>query len=438
MWTVNMTPVSRPSGLFGSLRAFAADRSGNMIMLFALAAPAVLGLAALGTEGGALYEKKAAVQAAADQAAVSAVNSFNSSATAYTIEAKAVAASMGFVDGQNGVTVTVNNPPASGSLKGKSGSVEVIISLPQPPMLSRLFHTSDYIIDGRAVATYGGPACVLALDPTAKNALTSGGSTIVNMPKCNLVSDSSASSSLSVSGSASVTVNAAIAVGGINATSGLVDNYNISGAATVPNPYAGLSVPAPSITNWGSKLSDSGAATVTLNPGWYNNGLHITANQVATLTPGVYYIDGAGGNFQIDSGAVVTGAGVTFVLTSSTGKSSSYPTVSINGSSSVNITAPITNSALGTDSSGVVIFEDPKASGNLNINGTSNTYFGGAIVAPSMAINFSGTGVSGTGHNCTQIIGDTVTFIGNSSVSSDCSSQGTAAISGASKTVLSE
>jgi hypothetical protein len=84
------------------------------------------------------------------------------------------------------------------------------------------------------------------------------------------------------------------------------------------------------------------------------------------------------------------------------------------------------------------MFEDPNASGNLNINGASNTYFGGAIVAPSVAINFSGTGVSGNGHNCTQIIGDTVTFIGNSSVSSDCGGYGTAAISGAVQTVLSE
>jgi hypothetical protein len=407
-----------------------------MLMLFAFSAPIALGFAALGTEGGELYWKKVAIQGAADQAAVSAVNSFNSSATAYTIEGKAVAASMGFVDGQNGVTVTVNNPPASGSLKGKLGSLEVIISQTQPPMLSRLFHPSDFVIDGRAVATYGGPACVLALNPTAKSALASGGSTTVNMPKCNLVSDSSDSSSLSVSGSASVTVNAAIATGGISATSGLVDNANITGAAPVPNPYAALSVPAKG--SWGSKQSDSGAATVTLNPGWYNNGLHITANQVATLNPGVYYIDGAGGNLQVDSGAVVTGTGVTFVLTSSTGKSNSYPAVAINGTSSVHVTAPTSNSALGTDSSGVVIFEDPKASGNLNINGASNTYFGGAIVAPSMAINFSGTGVSGTGNNCTQIIGDTITFIGNSSVSSDCGAYGTAAISGGVQTVLSE
>jgi hypothetical protein len=437
VWTINMKPVSRFSALLGQGRAFAADQSGNMLVLFAFSAPVALGFAALGTEGGELYWKKVAIQGAADQAAVSAVNSFNSSATAYTIEGKAVAASMGFVDGKNGATVTVNNPPTSGSLKGKTGSVEVVISQTQPPMLSRLFHPGDFIIDGRAVATYGGPACVLALDPTAKTALNANGSTTVDMPKCNLVSDSNASNSLSVSGSASVTVNAAIAVGGISATSGLVDNGNISGAASVPNPYGALAVPATS--SWGSKQSDSGAPTVTLNPGWYSGGLHITANQVATLNPGVYYIDGkGGGNLQIDSGAVVKGTGVTFVLTSSTGKSNSYPGVAINGSASVTVTAPTSNSALGTDSSGVVIFEDPKASGNLTINGTSTTYFGGAIVAPSMAINFSGTGVSGNGKNCTQIIGDTVTFIGNSTISSDCAGYGTAAITGASQTVLSE
>jgi hypothetical protein len=322
VWTNPMKAISKFSALFGQWRAFATDQSGNILMLFAFSAPVALGFAALGTEGGELYLKKAAIQAAADQAAVSAVNSFNSSATAYTIEGKGVAASMGFVDGQNGVTVTVNNPPTSGSLRGKLGSVEVLISLTQPPFLSRLFHPGDFVIDGHAVATYGGPACVLALDPTAKNALASGGNTIVDMPKCNLVSDSNASSSLSVGGSASVTVNAAIAVGGINATSGLVDNANISGAATVPNPYAALSVPAKS--SWGSKQSDSGAPTVTLNPGWYSNGLRSSRS-----IPVVYYIDGAGGNLQFDSGAVVTGTGDTFVLTSSSGKSNSYPSVAI-------------------------------------------------------------------------------------------------------------
>jgi hypothetical protein len=274
-----------------------------------------------------------------------------------------------------------------------------------------------------------------------KSALLAGGSTIVNMPKCNIVSDSNALASLTVSGSASVTVNGAIAVGGINASSGLVDNENISGAATVPNPYAALTVPATS--SWGSKQSVGSASTVTLNPGWYSGGLDINASQNVTLNPGVYYIDGAGGGLTINAGAVVTGTGVTLVLTSSSSKQNSIPAVSINGSATVTITAPTSDSALGVDSSGVVIFLDPKAGGgsakqSLNINGNSNTYFGGAIVAPAAAIGFEGTGVSGAANNCTQIIGDIVTFIGNSTVSSDCNGYGTAAITGAAKTVLSE
>ena len=121
--TIDMKVASRFSALFSSWRAFGRDQSGNILMLFAFSAPIALGFAALGSEGGELYWKKVAIQGAADQAAVSAVNSFNSSATAYIIEGKAVAASMGFVDGQNGVTVTVNNPPASGRLAGKTASV---------------------------------------------------------------------------------------------------------------------------------------------------------------------------------------------------------------------------------------------------------------------------------------------------------------------------
>ena len=173
--------------------AFGVQRSGNIAILFSLTAPIVIGLAALGTEGGALFLKKTAAQGAADQAAVSAANSFNSSSTAYTIEAKGVAAAMGFVDGQNGVTIAVNRPPTSGLNAGKLSAIEVIISVSERPMLSALMHPSNFIVDGRAVATLGGgPGCVLALDPTAAGAITAGGNTTVSMPNCDVVADSNA------------------------------------------------------------------------------------------------------------------------------------------------------------------------------------------------------------------------------------------------------
>ena len=135
------------------------------------------------------------------------------------------------------------------------------------------------------------------------------------------------------------------------------------------------------------------------------------------------------------SGGSVTGTGVTFVLTSSTGKTNSFATVTINGNASVNVTAP-TSGAF----SGVVMFADPnpKNTGTLKLNGNANTYFGGAIVAPSQAVQFAGTGVSGNGQNCTQIVADTVTFIGNSTIGSGCSGMGVSGIKGSGRTALSE
>ncbi len=49
-----MKAESKFSALFSQLRAFTADRSGNILMLFAFSAPIALGFAALGTEGGEL------------------------------------------------------------------------------------------------------------------------------------------------------------------------------------------------------------------------------------------------------------------------------------------------------------------------------------------------------------------------------------------------
>ncbi len=291
--------------------------------------------------------------------------------------------------------------------------VEVIVSTTQPSLLSALFHPAGYVIDGRAVAAYGGgPGCVMALDPTAQKAIYAGGNATVSMPYCNLVSDSSASNAIDVTGSPSVTVNGACGNGGISANAGLVDNWNATGSGCfLPDPYS-LSVPSncdPAGTITCTSQTNGGGAT--LQPGTYS-GLSINSHQVVSLNPGVYIING--GLLTFNGGSVVTGSGVTFVLTN--GANFKW-----NGTSTVNVSAPTSGSF-----SGVVVYSnDTTKSDSLTINGTSTTYFGGAIVAPGEGVSFSGTGVSGNGHNCTQIIGDTVSFSGNTTVSSDCSTYGT-------------
>jgi hypothetical protein len=134
--------------------------------------------------------------------------------------------------------------------------------------------------------------------------------------------------------------------------------------------------------------------------------------------PGVYVIDR--GSFSVTGNSSVIGnaPGVTFVLTSST--ASNYATVSINGGSTVNITAPKSGPL-----SGLAFFQDRNApsSGSDNFAGGTNQSITGAIYIPSQGVTFSGGTVTG-GAACTQLIALTITFNGNANFNSNCAGVG--------------
>jgi hypothetical protein len=67
------------------------------------------------------------------------------------------------------------------------------------------------------------------------------------------------------------------------------------------------------------------------------------------FNPGIYYMDQ--GEFSVNGSAKLTGTGVTIIFTSSTGKN--WPTASINGGATVNLTPPTTGPTVG-----VVMFGD--------------------------------------------------------------------------------
>jgi hypothetical protein len=92
----------------------------------------------------------------------------------------------------------------------------------------------------------------------------------------------------------------------------------------------------------------------------------------------------------------------------------------VNTSASVDLTAPKTGST-----AGIVVFGDRNmpTGTSFKFNGGATQYFGGAIYVPNGAIDFAG-GV-GTSTSCTQIIGNTVTFTGNSNVAINCSNHKT-------------
>ena len=86
------------------LRGLIADERGTVFILMTIGLAGFLSAAALATVATSWLMTVHALQNAADSAAIAAVTNHG---TSYSTEAKAVTALYGFVDGSNGVTVTV-------------------------------------------------------------------------------------------------------------------------------------------------------------------------------------------------------------------------------------------------------------------------------------------------------------------------------------------
>jgi len=199
-------------------------------------------------------------------------------------------------------------------------------------------------------------------------------------------------------------------VGGISGSAGITTTQGVAtGVAPTADPYANVPVP---FFSGCDQHNFSAHTTVTINPGVYCGGMQLNAGANVTLNPGIYYLDQGG--FSVNGGATIKGTGVTLIFTSST--MTNWPTASINGGATVNLTPPTTG-----PTAGLVMFGDRNmALGTaFKFNGGTSQYIGGAIYLPTAAVSFSGGAATGT--SCTQIIGDTVTFVGNSSVAINCS-----------------
>ena len=391
------------------LRRFVRDDSGSYAVVVALAMPALIGAAGLGTEATWWLYKHKNIQSAADSGAVSAATAGNN----VVVEANSVVASYGYPNGAD-VSVTVNQPPASGNFTSSAQAVEVIVTQSQPRLLSALFGRGAVPITARSVAlANAGTGCVLALDPTASPAITVKGSAQLNLINCNLYANSNAGTALNVSGSATISANVVGVTGGISGASSITAPNGIrTGIRALPDPYANVTPTMPSYCDVSSKQNVKG--TTTLNPGVYCGDITVNAGATLTLNPGVYYFNGA--NLSVAGNATISGSGVTLVFT---GSGTNWGSASIGSNANVSLVAPSTG-----PTAGIAIYGDRKmpAGTAFSLTGGGTQKLGGAIYLPSGALSFSGG--NGTSTACTQIIVDTLTVTGNSNVQVNCSAFG--------------
>ena len=385
-------------------------RRGSVAAVVALMMPVIIGVTAIGLDGGLLFLQRRQAQSIADAAALAGAYAINGGAS---FSAAQTAATL--IGTQNGVTIS-----NSQVTQPQTGYVGVSVTVASPRYFSAFWGTGNMSATATAVARGSSAAyskaAILVLEPTGI-AVTLSGTTQVTAKNGNIVVDSTSASSVIASGSPSITgpvldLSGQILFSGANPNKATVTN---TGQASTPDPLAGIAAPNPSgmTVQSNSTISLSGA-TRTLSPGIYNGGITLNGASSVTLNPGVYYINGGGINLTGPSG--ITGDGV-FIYNTGGG------TVNLSGTGTIAL-SPMTSGPY----QGITMFQDRTSSAGASMSGGSNINNSGTFYFPDAKLTLSGTtGVATVG---AQIIAKNLAFSGTAAiqVSYDSSVAGTATV----------
>ena len=388
------------------IRAFSAAQNGNVAAIFAMALLPMVAAVGTAVDYSRANSIKAAMQGALDATALALVKSAESAAPGQlSDQATAYFRAVFKRPEAQDIQITAQFRNEGGlwvSVSGASSLATDFLTLMGIPTLQ---------ISANAVAMSngGGLGCVLALNRSISGAITAQGSTTVVLDGCSLFDNSNSGAALTVGGSAKVSALSVSVVGNISGNAGVTATQGVwTGQAPMTDPYAKVVMPS----FFGcDQRNFSAKSIVTIEPGVYCGGIALNAGAQVTMRPGIYFLDR--GDLTVNGGSTLNGTGVTLVFTSST--ASNWATATINGNANVNLTPPTSG-----PTAGIVAFGDRNipVGTTFKFNGGATQYFGGAIYIPTGDITFAGG--AGTSTSCTQIIGDTITFVGNSNLAISC------------------
>jgi len=290
--------------IVSSVQRLIASESGSVAIQIGVGLVALIGMVGLGTEGTFLLYKHRQMQSAADSAALSGALALSQASPRDPVsEARAVAARLGLVHGAAQVAVTVTVPPASGSQTGNMQAVEVIISQPQDLSIMRMFGDDTVNVGTRSVAVRGdtGRFCMLALDPTAAQAMSVANGAVILDPDCGVAVNSISETALVLQDNAAVN-GLVVTRGAWSLANGGPGDRWIQHGTAIADPYADVELQAAPACIFQPDAQDPTPGQPFC--GWdYNHSLNLAA--------GTYYIDG---NLSLGNGVVVNGNGVTLII----------------------------------------------------------------------------------------------------------------------------
>lgn len=363
-------------------RSDARWRRGTVTVWVLLGLTAIVGVLALGMDGGRLQEERRHGQATADAAALAAaadlyknwwanhgVDVTNSAQNA----ALASAAANGYANDGTTSVVTVNIPPTQGTFAGQKCYVEVITEYRLPGTFGKIFTRNDLPVKARAVAR-GQPAKIglLLLSPNASNAFLNkalalavlGNPIIVNSSDGQAFNEATlgliAASRYDVTGN--FINSGAIMLGAMN-----------TGIRPTADPLRRLAVPnvAASPVQSAKPLVINSILPTILKPGVYQGGIQIKGASIVVMNPGVYILEGGG--LQVQNLATLAGLGVTIYNTQG-----AFPAgpISITSLGKVALTAPLAGTY-----QGISVFQDRTLTQPISVSGAGLMVFTGTVYA---------------------------------------------------------
>jgi hypothetical protein len=395
------------------MAALLKNESGNVLVLFGLSLPILLGVSGAALDYSELVRLRTSMQSAADDAALASAKvlaaSNASTASGKENEARAAAERV-LRDRTFDTNYTID--PSSGSR-----SVEVSLTAARKGVFAGLRGGAESNLSVRARATYEPPpptACIIALGTDEDAGIHLVGSAKIDAPRCGVWSNAAGPDSITTQGAAKITAGNVCGVGGVgsahssppaksqcsvaedpfksrprrcgdNLSSSNCTVYktsNTSGGAGKGKGDSGSTF----VSTYTGKCDFSGfgvpanaKGTVALTPGVYCGGLSIQSADVQ-LAPGFYQMQD--GPLSLQGNASVKGTGVSILL------SGSNAVLDLQGSPNLTLSAMTTGSL-----AGIAISSDTPAAPPLvsTMQGSPDISLTGSLRLPGQVLKMQGS-----------------------------------------------
>jgi Flp pilus assembly protein TadG len=369
---------------------FGRDPSGTVAPIFGVTAALLIVSVGVTIDYGRTLKIRSEMQSALDNAVIAA----SAAAVEADSERAAVALQM-FAANYSGhgvqPSVTVNGTTVTMTARDTV-----------PTALTGIAGIESIDVSGGATAARrdGLPVCLLALNPTAPDAIHLVGSSQMTAQDCAVYANSAAADALHNQGTAVSTAAEFCAVGGFAGSN--FSPLPTRGCRPVKDPYAGLPEPATAGCTYNNRRIVGG--TVTASPGIYCGGLEVR-NATVTFAPGVYVIKD--GQLRINANSTAAGSGITFYFY---GNGPQGATVDINSQTVVDWSAPTSGPY-----AGLVFVQHQEASPGFenNLNGGANTRIVGAGYFPTQVLRVGGSGNFGVNSPMMPFVADKIYLHGS-------------------------